>query len=69
MPRKHYTPEQIINSLKEAEVLLSQGSATAEAEKHLVIYRYLFLKFQSIPGLHCLFSHKDSVIPKACCIV
>jgi len=26
MPRKRYTPEQIINSLREAEVLISQGS-------------------------------------------
>ena len=26
MPRKRYTPEQIINSLREAEVLMSQGS-------------------------------------------
>ena len=28
MPRKRYTPEQIINSLREAEVLLSQGNTT-----------------------------------------
>ncbi len=26
MPKKAYTPEQIINKLREAEVLLSQGS-------------------------------------------
>jgi hypothetical protein len=26
MPRKVYTPEQIINKLREAEVLLSQGN-------------------------------------------
>ena len=27
MPRKGYTPEQIINKLREAEVLIAQGSA------------------------------------------
>lgn len=27
MPKKAYTPEQIINKLREAEVLLSQGNA------------------------------------------
>jgi len=37
MPRKIYTSGQIINSLREAEVLLSQGSTTAEAARHLGI--------------------------------
>ncbi len=37
MPRKRYTPEQIINSLREAEVLLSQGSSAKEAARHLGI--------------------------------
>ncbi len=31
MPRKRYTPEKIINSLREAEVLLSQENTTAQA--------------------------------------
>ncbi len=30
MPKRNYNPEQIINSLREAEVLLSQGNTTAE---------------------------------------
>lgn len=34
MPKKRYTPEQIINSLREAEVLLSQGNTTAQAARH-----------------------------------
>ena len=34
MPRKHYTPEQIINSLREAEVLISQGNTAAQAARH-----------------------------------
>ena len=29
MPKKTYTPEQIINKLREAEVLLSQGTTLA----------------------------------------
>jgi len=37
MPRKRYTPEQIINSLREAEVLISKGSTAAEATRHLGI--------------------------------
>ena len=37
MPKKLYTPEQIINSLREAEVLISQGNTAAEAARHLGI--------------------------------
>ena len=35
MPRKRYTPEQIISKLREAEVLLSQGRTVAQASKQL----------------------------------
>jgi len=31
MVRKAYTPEQIINKLREAEILLNQGATVAEA--------------------------------------
>ena len=41
MPRKRYTPEQTINSLREAEVLLSQGSTTYQAARHLGITPYI----------------------------
>jgi hypothetical protein len=37
MPKRNYTPEQIINSLREAEVLISQGSTAAQAARHLGI--------------------------------
>jgi transposase-like protein len=30
MPRKHFSPEQIISKLREAEVLLSQGKTPVE---------------------------------------
>jgi len=35
MPRKGYTPEQIINKLREAEVLIAQGSASRSSVKRL----------------------------------
>ena len=31
MVRKSYTPEQIINKLREAEILLSQGATIGDA--------------------------------------
>ncbi len=35
MPKKTYTPEQIINKLREAEILLSQGATLAVIWKKL----------------------------------
>jgi hypothetical protein len=35
MSRKHYSPEQIIAKLREAEVLLGQGKPTAEVCRKL----------------------------------
>ncbi len=35
MPRKKYTPEQIIGNLREAEILLSQGSTVVEASRRI----------------------------------
>jgi hypothetical protein len=37
MKRKRYTPEQIINKLREVEALLSQGETMAQATKQLVV--------------------------------
>ena len=37
MPKKGYSPEQIINKLREAEVLISQGTAIAMVEKKIGI--------------------------------
>ena len=33
MVRRTYTPEQIINKLREVEVLISQGATAAEASR------------------------------------
>ena len=35
MVRKAYTPEQIINKLREAEVHISQGAPIAEASRKI----------------------------------
>ena len=35
MPKKAYTPEQIINKLREAEVLLIQGTTVSEASRKI----------------------------------
>ncbi len=37
MVRRIYTPERIINKLREAEVLLSQGSTVGEATRKIAI--------------------------------
>ena len=50
MPRKRYTPEQIINSLREAEVLMSQGSTAAEASRHLGITEQTYYRWRKEYG-------------------
>jgi putative transposase len=50
MPRKRYTPEQIINSLRETEVLMSQGSTAAEAARHLGITEQTYYKWRKEYG-------------------
>jgi putative transposase len=44
MPEKCYSPGQIINSLREAEVLLSQGSTAAQAARHLGIIQQTYYR-------------------------
>jgi transposase-like protein len=50
MPKRNYTPEQIINSLREAEVLMSQGSTTAEAARQLGISEQTYYKWRKEYG-------------------
>ncbi|MFC2065862.1 hypothetical protein ACFLUO_02205 [Chloroflexota bacterium] len=38
MVKKGYTPEQIINKLREAEVHLGQGASIAEASKQIGMF-------------------------------
>lgn len=50
MPRKRYRPEQIINSLREAEVLISQGSTAGQAARHLGISEQTYYKWRKDYG-------------------
>ena len=50
MPRKRYTPEQIINSLREAEVLISQGNTAAQAARHLGITEQTYYRWRKEYG-------------------
>ena len=46
MPRKSYTPEQIISKLREAEVLLSQGQTVAQACKSLGVSEQTYYRWR-----------------------
>ncbi len=37
MARRSYTPEKIINKLREAEILLSQGATVGEAARKIEV--------------------------------
>ena len=50
MLRKCYTPEQIINSLREAEVLISQGNTAAQAARHLGITEQTYYRWRKEYG-------------------
>ena len=46
MPRKKYTPEQIINKLREAEILLSQGSMVGEASRKIGVAEQTYYRWR-----------------------
>ncbi len=46
MARKAYTPEQIINKLREAEVLLSQGSNIGEASRKISVTEQTYYRWR-----------------------
>ena len=46
MVKKGYTPEQIIGKLREAEVLLSQGAAIAEASKKIGVTEQTYYRWR-----------------------
>ena len=50
MPRKRYTPEQIINSLREAEVLMSKGSTAGQTARHLGITEQTYYRWRKEYG-------------------
>lgn len=50
MVRKGYTPEQIINKLREAEVLLSQGNTIGLTCKRIGISDYTYYRWRKEYG-------------------
>ena len=50
MPRKRYTPEQIINSLREAEVLISKGNTAGQAARHMGITEQTYYRWRKEYG-------------------
>ncbi len=50
MVRKTYTPEQIINKLREAEVLLSQGATSVEASRKIGVTEQTYYRWRKEYG-------------------
>jgi transposase-like protein len=50
MPKKGYTPEQIINKLREAEILLSQGDTIAIVSKKIGVSEYTYYRWRKEYG-------------------
>ncbi len=50
MPIKRYTPEQIINKLREAEVLISQGKTSAEASRQIGVVQQTYYRWRKEYG-------------------
>ena len=59
MPRKRYSPEQIISKLREAEVLLSQGRSVSQASKQLGVSDQTYYRWRrEYGGMRTLQVHK-----------
>jgi len=50
MAKKTYTPEQIINKLREAEVSLSQGSSIIEASRKIGVTEQTYYRWRKEYG-------------------
>jgi len=50
MVRKSYTPEQIINRLREAEILLNQGATIAEASRKIGVTEQTYYRWRKEYG-------------------
>ena len=50
MVKKGYTPEQIINKLREAEILLSQGEAIALVSKKIGVSDHTYYRWRKEYG-------------------
>jgi transposase-like protein len=50
VPKKGYTAEQIINKLREAEILLSQGDTIAIVSKKIGVSEYTYYRWRKEYG-------------------
>jgi putative transposase len=50
MAKKGYTPEQIINKLREAEILLSQGATIAQISKKIGVSDHTYYRWRKEYG-------------------
>ena len=50
MPRKRFSPEQVISKLREAEVLLAQGKTTAEVSRSLGVTEHTYYRWRKEYG-------------------
>jgi len=50
MPKKGYSPEQIINKLREAEVMVSQGNAVATVTKKIGVTEQTYYRWRKEYG-------------------
>ena len=50
MARKVYTPEQIINKLREAEILISQGATSVEASRKIGVTDQTYYRWRKEYG-------------------
>ena len=50
MPKKGYTPEQIINKLREAEIMLNQGATVAIVSKKIGVSEYTYYRWRKEYG-------------------
>lgn len=50
MPKKGYSPEQIIHKLREAEVLISQGNTISSASKKIGVSDFTYYRWRKEYG-------------------
>ena len=50
MKRRHYTPEQIVRKLREADRLLGEGTALVEVCKHLEVTEATYYRWRNQYG-------------------
>ena len=67
MVRKAFKPEQIINKLREAEVLLSQGSTVGEASRKLGVTEQTYYRWRKeYGGMRAETQDSQSCLPDSC---